>query len=492
MLGRRGISAGFFAAVSAQDFEFKVEKNGCGVCKEMYDLGLSCDFFGACDVVNTSVLENSCSALCPVPLPPRDTSDDTLEVRVVKGFGTKAYDQVRISVISGSSTPPVEDFFDYSAPFAYRWTDNNLHTAMKTAVPGESITFNVGSEITVKLPKQGAGTAGVLIADPCLGHGSWVGMIACLYARKFKTNDRVVGLINTFVADEATDFWGIFGDNFYDRTGKVTADVFGRISLDAKSKLFMTVPGNHDYWVLGSPTVSTRLDQCAHAHMQYYAQDAKAAEHVGAGSSAAPFDLSVNPSQGHILGCNLPPLENAFWYNQVGNVGMVGQSGAYSLEETKPFMEEACAWLGNQSGLEVAVLIGHWDAGGLGAKKEMDMPHWYTEMAALPGCSELDARGMLKFVMGHTHCNDPHPHGKIDTGFRVAGFGMEGCGNFGMPIVDTTEGRVRFWYFDTSSDDLYDQVTNCVQAQGWRQCTDLATLWLDQPIATQEATQIVA
>ena len=52
--------------------------------------------------------------------------------------------------------------------------------------------------------------------------------------------------------------------------------------------------------------------------------------------------------------------------------------------------------------------------------------------------------------MGHTHCNVPHPHGKTDTGFMVAGQGMEGCGNYGMPIVDTTGGRVRVWHFESA------------------------------------------
>ena len=42
----------------------------------------------------------------------------------------------------------------------------------------------------------------------------------------------------------------------------------------------------------------------------------------------------------------------------------------------------------------------------------------------------------------------PHPHGNIDTGFMVAGQGMEGCGNYGIPIIDTTEGRVRVWHFE--------------------------------------------
>merc|ERR1712060_799721 len=98
-------------------------------------------------------------------------------------------------------------------------------------------------------------------------------------------------------------------------------------------------------------------------------------------------------------------------------------------------------------------------------------------MAALPGCRDFYERGMLKYVMGHTHCNNPHPHGQVGAGFRVAGFGMEGCGNYGIPIIDTHAGRVRFWYFDTSSDELYEAVMKCVTAKGWRGCTSLATLW---------------
>mmetsp|Transcript_36132 Transcript_36132/g.100336 ORF Transcript_36132/g.100336 Transcript_36132/m.100336 type:complete len:227 (-) Transcript_36132:91-771(-) len=223
--------------------------------------------------------------------------------------------------------------------------------------------------------------------------------------------------------------------------------------------------------------------------MQYYAQDAKSAEAAAPGSGVPPFNFSVDPDAGRplgFLGCNLPAIENSFWYHQVGNVGLVGQSGAYPLEATRPFMREACAWLAEQPGLEVAVLAGHWDRDGSGASPEMAMPQWYAEMTAMPGCAELHERGLLKFVMGHTHCNNPHPkpmgqrHG---AGFRVAGFGMgKGCGNFGVPMLDTTGGRVRVWYFDASSDELYAALHDCVQRRGWRRCTHLATLWLDQGI----------
>merc|ERR1719478_1503504 len=109
-------------------------------------------------------------------------------------------------------------------------------------------------------------------------------------------------------------------------------------------------------------------------------------------------------------------------------------------------------------------------------------PAFYDAMKVLPGCDALDQKGMLKFFMGHTHCNVPHPHGKVDTGFMVAGQGMEGCGNFGVPVFDTTGGRNRVYYFDTDTDAKYEAVLACVTKSGWRACVDsLATVWLDQP-----------
>merc|ERR1712151_331972 len=94
----------------------------------------------------------------------------------------------------------------------------------------------------------------------------------------------------------------------------------------------MTVTGNHDYWVMGSPAIASWLDQCANGHMQFYAQDSKAAEGLMSGNSSSPFDFSVDPHRLGV-GCNLPAFSNAFWYNQVGNVGFLGQSGAYSLQQ---------------------------------------------------------------------------------------------------------------------------------------------------------------
>lgn len=471
-----GLAAQAHTATGHGKFFFD-PKYACAVCLEV-EAGMSCESFNACDMVSPSVVQTGCSSLCPSLTV--ETVPEGLELRVSKGFGTKSYDQVRISVISNSLQPPAPGFFDISMQFEHRWTQFFLHTAMKSIPPGSAVSYSLaGHQVNVWLPAQGAGVSGVLIADPCSGIGLMAG--ACEGARSHQTRTRIPELLNAFVPGATgTDFWGIFGDNWYDRDGQVTADVMNLISLETKSKIMATVPGNHDYWVMGAPEGASTQDQCGFGHMQYYAQDSKAAESALAGSPVSPFDFSVRPDASK--GCNKAAINNFFWYNQIGNVGLIGQSGAYTLGEAQPFMAEACAWLSHVPGLQVAILFGHWDEGGLGATDQMAMPEWYTEMAGLPGCKELNDRQLLKYVMGHTHCNDPHPHGQVGAGFRVAGQGMGGCGNFGMPVVDTTGGRVRFWYFDTANDGLYNAVLSCVRQSGWRQCTHLATLWLDQPL----------
>ena len=67
---------------------------------------------------------------------------------------------------------------------------------------------------------------------------------------------------------------------------------------------------------------------------------------------------------------------------------------------------------------------------------------------------------------------------------------MAGCGNYGFPVLDTTGGRVRMWYFavaNTGKDgsppfDRFEEIFECIDQSGWRKCTHLATPWLDEPI----------
>jgi hypothetical protein len=433
-----------------------------------------------------------------------------VQLRVAKGLGTRPYGTLRVSVITkAADAPPAHFDFDYSEPFAHRWKQFALHSSL-VSVTGSSLNLTLGNTTTaIGLPPQGAGVAGVLIADPCTRIGSLTSLGGCRYAEKFKTKDRTPALLNAFVGDAATSFWGILGDNWYDRTGDLTEKIYDKLSLSTLAKPFVTVPGNHDYWILEPALAERKKDQFANGFMQYYAMDTLAARRASPGASgdaARPFNTSIDPSDNG----SLPDLDNSLWYQQFGNLGMIGFSCAYDLQPIVARLSEACAWLPTQPGLEVAVLMGHWDTKNMGASADTMTPGIYEHARTLPGCKELDAKRRLKFVMGHTHCNIPHPHGYNDTGFMVAGQGMEGCGNYGVPVIDSTGGRLRMWYFKVVTtlgfdpqlafataeraaqtaplsapvEDTYDDLMACLQAHGsWRNCTSFAELWLDQPIA---------
>ena len=106
-------------------------------------------------------------------------------------------------------------------------------------------------------------------------------------------------------------------------------------------------------------------------------------------------------------------------------MGFIGFSGAYTLQETMPLLKEACSWASSQSEtMKILFLVGHWDSENLGCKNEMDVPSLYEQISKLDGCDKFDAKKALKFFMGHTHCNIPHPHNHVDTGFMVAGQGI--------------------------------------------------------------------
>mmetsp|Transcript_96324 Transcript_96324/g.257602 ORF Transcript_96324/g.257602 Transcript_96324/m.257602 type:complete len:328 (+) Transcript_96324:528-1511(+) len=320
-----------------------------------------------------------------------------------------------------------------------------------------------------------------MIADPCFKSTQFTSPIGCQFGDQFQTATRTPQLLNAFVGSSDTDFWSILGDNFYDREGNHSKEFFSKLTNQVKETPFVTVPGNHDYWVMGTPQAGVVADQCANGFMQFYGQDSEASLVAGPGESTAPFNFTVDPSAAATSGCSRASPDNSRFFHQFGNVGIIGQSGAYTLEDYGAFMKESCQWLVNTKGIEVGVLVGHWDVGGMGAGDDMDVPSFYDELVAVPGCKEMAAAGNLKFFMGHTHCNVPHPHGHNDTGFMVAGQGMEGCANYGVPILDTTEGRTRVHYFDASTDDAFNAVTSCVTANGWRGCLNLAETWLDQP-----------
>lgn len=53
-----------------------------------------------------------------------------------------------------------------------------------------------------------------------------------------------------------------------------------------------------------------------------------------------------------------------------------------------------------------------------------------------------------------------------------------------MPVVDTTGGRFRVYYFSMAQDDEFDnsdKIIECVRELGVSGCYHLATVWADTP-----------
>jgi hypothetical protein len=85
--------------------------------------------------------------------------------------------------------------------------------------------------------------------------------------------------------------------------------------------------------------------------MQWYAQDSAAA------LTNPLFDFSVNPDSSDNVEARLPVMDNFFWYNVLGNIGVMGYSGAYHYDDVKPRFEEACDFF-VESAVSVAFLVG--------------------------------------------------------------------------------------------------------------------------------------
>ena len=426
-----------------------------------------------------------CSAmrLCPASLSTTAAeSNGTPDFRVTPVLGANGYEYVRVSLISNASntTQPATNppsLFTYEQQFRYRWTDKMLRSGLVKVTPGQPSSFEIdGTSFEVLLPEEGTGVRGVIIADPCFD-GSFVG---CTYGDKLQTFDRITGFINAASAKPrdqgGIDFWMILGDNFYDREGQITTRFFNAISAQAKAKLFAAAPGNHDFWVGGSPLISVKgKDQFANGFMQYYAMDTLASK----ADSVNFIDFSNDPSKGGPSEAkdNLPKQENFQTYFKIGNLGFISYGGLYTYKEQEPFLTEACAWLGNQTDVANAFLVGHWNDGGLGCAPDMDVPNAHKKLKTLPGCQEYGDK--LKYYAGHTHCNRVIETG---VGFMVAGMGMEGCGNFGVPVVDSTGDTPQILYFpiqDVHNEtvDMYNATVQCFLDKGVGGCTDMATNW---------------
>lgn len=370
--------------------------------------------------------------------------------------------------------------------------------------------------------------------------------MGCTFANTFDTFNRTPAFLNALAAGpDPVDFWHILGDNFYDKDGSLTTAWFGQLETATKATPFATALGNHDYWVRadknsdthavsrrcffidfffnlnkkhiyerkravfvytyplfslkgvavfvfsggqqvhGTPESATDDDDYSNGKLQFYAQDAAASVlqgQIAVSDNAVFLNLTVDPDGALLtVAQKRPDVSNSVWWHAMGDLGFVGYSGAYTFAEVQPYFAQACEWLGALNA-NATFVVGHWNDAGMGCDADMDVPDVFAAISAMPGCDGLAAKSSLRYVMGHTHCNSVT---EANTGFMVAGQGMGGCGNFGVPVFDTATqpGRVQVHYFDLTTAEVAAAATSCVRNQGYGACLgDFATTWLDVPI----------
>jgi hypothetical protein len=286
------------------------------------------------------------------------------------------------------------------------------------------------------------------------------------------------------------DFWMIIGDNFYDPHGILGPKFFTQLTHAAKSKPIMSIVGNHDFWQHGSPTAKSGYDTFGNGYMQYYLMDTAASLTQKDG---VPLDFSVDPTASALRlrdgNPHLPPATNFFTLNAIGDVMMMSFSGAHTFEDSKPLFDDACKVVSEQKP-KWFIVIGHWTGVDLGCQPKMTTKEVHEYITTVDGCKEMAHR--VKWLEGHVHCNVVM---EKDTGFRVAGFGMKDCSNFGFPFIDSTGDHLEIGYFPivggngtvpsadeaASANDVdFDTLHACIQANGIAGCKRYAVNWLRQ------------
>jgi len=280
----------------------------------------------------------------------------------------------------------------------------------------------------------------------------------------------MTGVLNSMAAHHELDYFVLLGDNFYDKFGSSTTQFFAGLSLEASAKIHAAVMGNHDFWEHGSPPGASD-ESFGNGHMQWYAQDAVASEL----DSAKPFDFSINPSSKKIAA-----VTNFIWYNMIGNVALIGFSGAHSWGESVPHFEKTCQWIASQR-LALVLLLGHWNSQDGGCAPGMNTENVYKTIQKVKGCDDLWTR--LKFFEGHDHRNRIV---EKNVGFCVGDFGFDGVGDLGLPILDTRNGRAKLYYFPLGTkmkrSNDFDEILGCISAKGFSACAQYSQVWLDQPL----------
>jgi hypothetical protein len=342
-----------------------------------------------------------------------------------------------------------------------------LSSAVVSVEAGAYTTLDVdGTALQVRLPAQGAGTMGLLIADPCIIQWVW-----CPYADVYDIENTLQSVLNSMAAHSELDYWMNIGDLFYDQIGNITARFFSGLSQQVQSTVHGVSMGNHDYWNDGSPGTAKSTDNFGNGLMQWYAQDAMSSKL----NPAAPFDFSQDPDLYQVA-----HFSNFFYYYMLGNVAFISYTGAASWSDQYSYFAEACSWVESHNPALV-VLMSHWDADNLGCASGMAAPEAFSQILSMPGCSALAPR--IKYFEGHNHCNKvTNPN----VGFMIGAFGMSGCGDLGLPVLDTRNGEAKLWYFSLGSGGVrhsnWDTVLGCIRANGASSCTQYADQWMLQSL----------
>jgi hypothetical protein len=229
-----------------------------------------------------------------------------------------------------------------------KFQDNHLHSKIVSVEAGKPEVLSIGGvNVTLFLPEEDApsalynpnracppltlssrslAAAGIVWSDPCIS-GRWVGCYASDVSLP-----RSAEMINALAEDSSWHYWQVLGDNYYDQDGRLSKAVYDKLSLKAKSKIFYTVPGNHDLWVAGGADKSDDYDQFGHGFMQWYAQDTMGS--VTGDNGFLDFSIGADDDIGNYDFNARNSGNNFLWYNKIGAVGYIGFNGA-SLEETE-------------------------------------------------------------------------------------------------------------------------------------------------------------
>mmetsp|Transcript_23459 Transcript_23459/g.48741 ORF Transcript_23459/g.48741 Transcript_23459/m.48741 type:complete len:516 (-) Transcript_23459:47-1594(-) len=353
-----------------------------------------------------------------------------------------------------------------------KYGTNYLHSAIVTATPGTATPFTIdNTTVSVLLPLEDGPSSGIVWSDPCIS-GRWVGCSMSSFAFNHS-----VDMLNVLSTDPTWHYFQILGDNFYDQDGRLTKHFFNSLSLSSRSKILMTVPGNHDLWVCGGPDCGDKFDQYGHGLMQWYAQDTVASSYA----ENAFLDFTVDPDakdEGWDTFEEKNKAENFVWYNKMGSVGFVGFNGAGLPNDEEKYFEEACAYM--KGNVDYIFALGHWNDGGSSVSPQLSTPDLRTKLAGIDGC---DIGDNIKYMDGHTHCNELQTAGeKEEVGFMIGGHGMSGCTQFGFAYVKSAgKGeKVEVYYFEEwdGSTDKYEDIKACIEQNGVDGCLQFATKWL--------------